>query len=1215
MRTKAFRHTPLFTALACAFISPAALAAVDPLQVTSSVDDGGVTPGTLAYAINFANTNCATNPTPLITFAIPGTGPFVISPSSTLPGFFCGSPNAYSPAIDGSTQSGFVPNSSGGFNSQIMIQINGSASYGGSCALTMSDNGYGGNLSVRGLDIHSFTYGGFQSAVCGPVNLYGNHIVGNSYGVSAQGNSTIGTANAFDRNVIANNAGTGILLRGGTFSIANNLIGLDEAAGIVAAPNGVGIGWNCCTQAFGTIGGNVIVSTSTGVDLQYDGAMTISGNIFGGDPSGTTLLGYGGYGISLHYSYGAAIGGNVFMGQNTGINLYQGNNVSITNNKIGTNAAGTSAVSGYDGIYDQYSYATVISGNLISGHENAGIWMSGTQYDSVSGNLIGTDVTGSAAMGNYWGVYFGASGLFNTFDNNTISGNYVGINFNEANSATVSNNRIGTNASGTTALANSYGVWADCGTDLNFSSNVIGGNTNAGMQLSGIQNSMISANNVGGAVPNGGGGIELTYLFCGGALRAPAKAAGGTQLITLNANNESDGNQILDNVIANNNGHGLWIVGGNNNITFDNRINSNMGDGVRIESHCCDPTYGGVISAAVGNSLILNEAYGNAGKNVNLGVDGGPRPNDSLDADGGPNNGQNKPVIGPVTLDTVNNQTTIAFSLDSKAGDYQIDFYANPSPGAPAGQNYLGNTFISLAVDGMASGGYSRSGTSANYISAIATRVGPEKPTVQDSSEYADEAAATTLPVPGVSLVPASLDFGDVVVGRSVGPSTVTIVSVGTGDYTISALRDGTCAGPAICSTGSFTCSTSCVEASPYRPGTSCSINATFAPTSLGPQSKSLALCDNAAGSPRTITFTGNGISTPVVDISIAPLSWSFGQVLVGLTSGPQTFTVSNLSASQIYLGATRTTGDFNILGGSCGATLAGNSTCSVAAVFAPLASGGVNGTLEITGSDQPISAALRANGAKAAGPITNTVIARLSGSGVQFGDLRLPATMNFGALLLHSAPGHQSLTLTNSGNGTLTISSITVSGPFTLTNGCGSTLAPGASCTVIVDFNPSALGTFNGTLTVMSDAPGGSRAIALSAAVIADARPVVRVNATSMGFGQRIIGSDSPPQRLIITNEGAAPAALTGVTFTQPEASGRTEYSLGGTSCVATLAPQASCTADIVFKALGFGLRQGELQVQSNTSDGPARVGLGGTGCRPLTPDIIRTGRDPCAP
>ena len=89
-----------------------------------------------------------------------------------------------------------------------------------------------------------------------------------------------------------------------------------------------------------------------------------------------------------------------------------------------------------------------------------------------------------------------------------------------------------------------------------------------------------------------------------------------------------------------------------------------------------------------------------------------------MDLDAGPNNGQNRPVIASVTRDTLANTTTYAFSLDSKAGNYQIDFYANPSPGAPAGQNYVGNTFISLPADGSTSGSFTRSGVTVPFTSS-----------------------------------------------------------------------------------------------------------------------------------------------------------------------------------------------------------------------------------------------------------------------------------------------------------------------------------------------------------------------------------------------------------------------------------------------------------------------------------------------------------------
>src|ERR1043165_1938557 len=173
------------------------------------------------------------------------------------------------------------------------------------------------------------------------------------------------------------------------------------------------------------------------------------------------------------------------------------------------------------------------------------------------------------------------------------------------------------------------------------------------------------------------------------------------------------------------------------------------------------------------------------------------------------------PVLSSAVHDTVNNWTTIGFTLDSKAGIYRIDFFANPSPGTPAGQTYLGNTFLTLSADGPTSGSYSVNGITWDNITAVATRAGPEKPVVQDSSEFSTEVMATTLPVPAVNITPTSVDFGDVVVGRSSPSSTITLTSQGTADYVISALRDGSCAGPAICSTGAFVCSTTCVEGAP----------------------------------------------------------------------------------------------------------------------------------------------------------------------------------------------------------------------------------------------------------------------------------------------------------------------------------------------------------------------------------------------------------------
>src|ERR1035441_1050496 len=73
-------------------------------------------------------------------------------------------------------------------------------------------------------------------------------------------------------------------------------------------------------------------------------------------------------------------------------------------------------------------------------------------------------------------------------------------------------------------------------------------------------------------------------------------------------------------------------------------------------------------------------------------------------------------------------------------------------------------------------------------------------------------------------------------------------------------------------------------------------------------------------------------------------------------------------------------------------------------------------------------------------------------------------ASVTFNSQLVSTTSAPQSVTLTNTGNATLNIASVTVTGPnaadFVLTNMCGSSVAPGAKCTASVTFTPSATGS-----------------------------------------------------------------------------------------------------------------------------------------------------------
>lgn len=73
-----------------------------------------------------------------------------------------------------------------------------------------------------------------------------------------------------------------------------------------------------------------------------------------------------------------------------------------------------------------------------------------------------------------------------------------------------------------------------------------------------------------------------------------------------------------------------------------------------------------------------------------------------------------------------------------------------------------------------------------------------------------------------------------------------------------------------------------------------------------------------------------------------------------------------------------------------------------------------------------------------------------------------------------------QTETLTNTSGAALELSSISASGDFVQTNHCGTTLAPGASCRVQLEFAPTATGNRTGTLTISDDAPDSPQTAAL---------------------------------------------------------------------------------------------------------------------------------------
>ncbi len=207
----------------------------NPLIVTN-VNDNGI--GSLRYAINYANSTIGVQD--IITFDIPGYGPFTIQPQTALP------PITDPVIIDGYSQPGASATSP-----LLLIEIDGTNAGAGSNGLTITS----GNCTVRGLIINRFAGAGIQITNSGGNIILGNYIGVDATGVSPEGNggdgiqisngasnNKIGGTNTGEGNVISGNKGAGISILSNAASgnlISSNSIYSNGGLGIDLGGNGV----------------------------------------------------------------------------------------------------------------------------------------------------------------------------------------------------------------------------------------------------------------------------------------------------------------------------------------------------------------------------------------------------------------------------------------------------------------------------------------------------------------------------------------------------------------------------------------------------------------------------------------------------------------------------------------------------------------------------------------------------------------------------------------------------------------------------------------------------------------------------------------------------------------------------------------------------------------------------------------------------------------
>jgi hypothetical protein len=413
--------------------------------VTTTADTGD---GSLRWALACADTDAVMDS---IYFNIPTSDPgynpgppsrWVIRPDSSLT-------DSWDPVvIDGFTQPGAQPNTiaaPGGLNAQLKIVLNGVNAGASTDGLVLR----GQNSVVRGLVVNNWGGIGIHLANPGPCVVEGNYIGTHVSGSSAFGNArgveilygqhTIGGTTPAARNLISGNTGRGICLAGAPGNpvehtlVQGNLIGTD-ASGTAAVANGSGSGAGVYVDYLDevTIGGtgsgacNVISGNDgDGIYFRHENpyylptGLLVQGNYIGTTAAGNAALGNTGHGVCLHNDTpqpsttdaiigGAAAGARNVISGNDQSGIYtelQG--LTVQGNYIGTDDAGTTDLgNGQHGIRCYYTDSLVIggssagAGNLISGNDGSGVYLSGGNNCVIQGNHIGTDVTGSAGIGN-----------------------------------------------------------------------------------------------------------------------------------------------------------------------------------------------------------------------------------------------------------------------------------------------------------------------------------------------------------------------------------------------------------------------------------------------------------------------------------------------------------------------------------------------------------------------------------------------------------------------------------------------------------------------------------------------------------------------------------------------------------------------------------------------------------------------------------------------
>ena len=411
--------------------------------------------------------------------------------------------------------------------------------------------------------------------------------------------------------------------------------------------------------------------------------------------------------------------GNLLSNSFYGTELQSTENVLVAGNYVGTDKYGTSDQGNqfigvhlrdatgpnFIGFYDALNNTDRLElQNILSGNGTDGVRLTNSDEQVISGNFIGTDVTGTVAIPNVnYGIQFigttnnnivgtNSNGVNDLSERNLISGNGNGIRFINSgigDNNVVSGNFIGTDFTGNNPLGNNLIGLEIAGPG--FTNTVIG--TNGDNVNDSVERNVISS--------NGSDGIRLANAMD----------------VLIAGNNIGLGADGVSNVGNTSRGIFVAVNSDNNNIGYHSGLsNTNeleVGNFIYYNGTSGIETSGGTQNRFSRNQIALNGALG-----IDLGQDL-VTANDNLDTDSGSNDLLNFPVIESVHL--VGTQIIISGFAPANA---EIEFFVadgennpNPIPSSHSTSFGEGETYLFTAFEGTTSdtdastGSYTDDGT------------------------------------------------------------------------------------------------------------------------------------------------------------------------------------------------------------------------------------------------------------------------------------------------------------------------------------------------------------------------------------------------------------------------------------------------------------------------------------------------------------------------